>query len=110
MEEKKESRYPIVFDKCPNCGCIETVTQAAWAEEAEKGRVKKDTPVAAQHLQTPLLDPQRSPLLIGGLTGMLVLTVDYCVECGVGYCTGASVVEGKLQQGPPPGTLPGRAN
>lgn len=98
-----ESQFPMSFDKCPNCGCTETVTQIAWDEEVEKGRVAKDTLVAAQHLKIPLLDPVKPPIIIGGVAGILFMNVDACRDCGTLYCSAATVGEGNIQAGPPPG-------
>ena len=95
-----ESKFPIVFEKCPICGCLDTITQVAWDEEAEKGRVNKDTPVSAQHLQIPLMDPKKPPLLS---VGILIQNVDYCAECGAGYCKGANVITGQVGMAPPKG-------
>jgi hypothetical protein len=97
-----ESRFPIVFEKCPHCGCTETLTKLAWDEEAEKGRVNKDTPVAAEHLKVPLIDPTKT---IGITGGILLLHVDWCAnpECGRRRLVKAEVVTGKVGIGPPPG-------
>ena len=99
----EKSRFPMEFTKCPNCGSEETVTKVAGDEEAEKGRLKKDTTVAALQMQNPLMDPKKTPLLIGGKTGILLIQADYCAECGTLYCKNAQLVEGMLGQGPPPG-------
>jgi len=99
-----ESLFPIVFDKCPNCGSTETITKLAWDEQADKGRVDRDTPVAAEHLQLPLLDPKR---VIGIVSGILVLSIDWCASCGGRYCTRAEVVDGPVKMGPPPGNTGG---
>lgn len=96
----EQSRFPIVFGKCPNCGCTDTITQLAWDEEAEKGRVNKDTPVAAEHLQAPLIDPKKT---IGITAGILILSVDWCADCGTRYCTKAEIGTGQIGMGPAPG-------
>ena len=100
-----KSRFPIVFEKCPHCGCEETITQLAWAEEAEKGRVNKDTIVAAEHLNIPLIDPKKPPILSAGI---LLLHVDWCAnpECGMRRLTKAEVVTGQIGMGPGPGQQP----
>ncbi len=97
-----ESRFPIVFEKCPHCGSTETVTKLAWDEEAEKGRVNLDTPVAAEHIQTPLIDPKKP---VGVSAGILVLHIDWCAnpECGGRRLTKAEVLQGAVGMGPAPG-------
>lgn len=95
-----ESRFPIVFDKCPLCGCTETLTRLAWDEEAEKGRVNKDTPVAAEHIATPLIDPMRPPKLSASF---LLQHFDTCAGCGMSYCKKAEIGTGPvtMKQMPP---------
>lgn len=94
-----ESRFPIFFEKCPNCGCTETLTRLAWDEEAEKGRVNKDTPVAAEHIATPLIDPKKPPVLSASI---LIQHFDTCAGCGMRYCTKAEIGTGPItmQQAP----------
>lgn len=101
MTEQK-SRFPIIFEKCPYCGCTDTLTKLAWEEEAEKGRVNKDTPVAAEHIQVPLIDPKKT---IGITAGILLLHVDWCAnpECGRRRLISAEVVTGQVGMGPAPG-------
>jgi len=101
-----ESRFPIVFEKCPYCGRIETVTKLAWDEEAEKGRVNKDTPVAAEHIQTPLIDPKKTT---GISAGILSLHIDWCAnpKCGRRRLTRAEVITGRVGMGPAPGQAQG---
>jgi len=94
----------MVFEKCPSCGCTETLTRLAWDEEAEKGRVNKDTTVAAEHLQCPLIDPKKP---IGISAGILLLHVDWCAACGMRYCTRADIATGQVGMGPPPGQRDG---
>ena len=99
-EEAKESKFPMTFNRCPSCRCAQTITQLAWAEEAEKGKVVKDTPVAAEHKMIPLMDQKKPPLLT---VGLLSLQTDYCAKCGLSYCTKAEVVIGQVGFGKPPG-------
>ncbi len=96
-----ESRFPMLFEKCPYYGSTETITQLAWAEEAEKGRVNKDTSVAAEHIQTPLIDPKKP---IGISAGILMLHIDWCAntECGRRRLTKAEVGAAPVSMGPPP--------
>lgn len=95
-----ESRFPMEIKKCPSCGSSETVTGLAWQEEADKGKVDRDTPVAAEHLQVPLLDPSKS---VGISSGILIIHIDYCANCGTRYCTRVEVVTGQVHVGSPPG-------
>ncbi|KKK96611.1 hypothetical protein LCGC14_2661030 [marine sediment metagenome] len=99
-----KSRFPIVFEKCPYCGCTETITRIAWDEEAEKGRVNKDTPVSAEHLQIPLLDPKKA---IPISCGMLLLHIDWCAKCGRRRLAKAEVITSPVGMGPAPGQMGG---
>jgi hypothetical protein len=94
-----ERKFHMTFDKCPNCGCEETITQLAWAEEAEKGRVKPETPVAAFNLALPLADPNKPPVI---MVGMMMLKADFCAECGTMYCREVKLTEGQVSTKPPP--------
>jgi len=101
VSDEKKSRFPMKFSECPGCGCGETITEVAWAEEAEKGRVTAGTPVGALHPQVPLVDPAKTKLIIGGKTGVLVLNIDFCAECGMGWCKEASLTDADLRMAPP---------
>lgn len=99
----EQSRFPMVIDKCPQCGSPETMCKVAWAEEAAEGRVNADTKVAAEMVQFPLIDPKRA---LSITTNILVIATDYCANCGTRYCTRAEIIKGQVtmkKQGPPPG-------
>ena len=106
MPAENKSRFPMKFEKCPYCGETETITEAAWAEEAEKGRVKAGVEVGALHPQVPLLDPKNPPKLVGAKTGILILKIDFCAGCGAGSCRSAFVAEGQVKAMPPGGGMP----
>jgi len=96
-----ESKFPKSFEACPHCGGIDTMASVAWEEEAEKGRVAKDTPVASGYPQVPLLDPAHPPKIVGATSGVLILQTVYCFDCGTGYCKNAAVAQAKVSmQGP----------
>lgn len=100
----EQSRFPIVFEKCPICGSKETLTRLAWDEEAEKGRVNKDTSVAAEHIATPLIDPKKPPVLSASI---LFQHFDTCANCGTRYCTKADIGTGPVTMKQHPlGTVP----
>ena len=102
-----KSRFPVKFKKCPNCGSTKTLTKLAWDEEAEKGRVKKDTPVALQQLLVPLIDPKKPPILTASA---LNVKLDICAKCGTGYCRKAEVATGPIQMGQALGQKGGRGS
>lgn len=95
-----ESSFPMSFDKCPHCGSTETITELAWQEEAEAGRVNEDTPVQAATVPVALVDPTKT---IGITARILRLDLDYCAGCGAPRCVRASIQQGQVQMGPPPG-------
>jgi hypothetical protein len=101
-----ESRFPMTFDKCPYCGCTETIARLAWQEEAEKGSVDKDTFIASQIIKVPLIDLKK---FTGVTARILLIYIDWCADpqCGRGYCVKAEIVSGPVQLmpfgKPPPG-------
>ena len=97
--------FPIVFEKCPLCGCTETVTRMACEEEKEKGVIPKDAFVAFERTQMPLMGKIPPKLTVR----ILVASWDLCVDCGNKYCTRVDIQTVPVSvQGPKmPGQQPG---
>ena len=110
-------KFPIVHDACPVCGRARPITQIVRDEEAAKGRVPKDLPVAAINAVAPVTEMKT---ILLGLSIVPVLThqLDVC-ECGAVYAVNSvrqDMPTGDLQkvmgivrqpQQPPPG-FPGQ--
>lgn len=105
--------FPIIFNKCPLCGCPDTVTRLACEEEMEKGIIPKDAPVALERTQIPLMGKVPPKLTVR----MLIASWDVCAgdppgSCGHRYCTRVDIVTTPVQvQAPkmpgPGGQFPG---
>ena len=97
----EESRFPIEFKECPNCGCTDTVCRLAYKEEVvDKGK-GPDVFASAEKKPMPLISPQ-----IAVFTApILVEHFDTCARCGLRYCTKAEIAQGKIEirpgKGPP---------
>ena len=95
-----ESRFPIVFEKCPICGCGDTTCRLAYQEEVvDKGKGPEAFASSEKRL-TPLVDVRSAMLTVP----TLVEHYDNCAGCGFRYCTKAEIVNaGISMQKPPPG-------
>lgn len=101
MAEK--SRFPIIFEKCPNCGCTETTCRLAYKEEVvDKGK-GPEAFASSEKRPIPLLDPRSSVLTVP----TLVEHYDACAKCGLRYCTKAEIVNAGIRMQPP---QPGKAD
>jgi len=94
--------FPLLFPKCPNCGCTETTAQLAYDSEV----VAKDRGPAAfassEKRAVPLTDPMKAALVLP----VLVEHYDTCANCGLRRCTKAEITQGKIGMAPlkkPPG-------
>lgn len=100
-----ESRFPIEFKKCPNCGSTETVAELA-VQEAEKTKgVRRETPFASlEKVIIPLANPGKTAKLT---LPMVVCHYDVCANCGLRYCTKAEIIDAPIKFSlpgqPPPG-------
>jgi hypothetical protein len=98
-----EGEYVKEFDKCPNCGCRETITRKAWDSEIDAGRLAEKArgyPVGAENTMFALQDPLKPPAF---QVGALLISYDICSDCGTKYCVR---VEKKVM--PVTGKMPGQ--
>lgn len=79
----------VSFDRCPRCGCKDTVARKFVTEEVRKRAGWGDAFVSLEKVMTPLFNPQNPP--IGNATG-IVAHYDVCFKCGLRYCTRAEVI------------------
>jgi len=99
--------FPIEFNKCPICGCPDTVCRLAYKQEiVDKGR-GPEAFASSEKRPVPLMDPRSAALAIP----MLIEHLDTCARCGLRYCTKAEIAIGKVGMmppgmGQPPGGFP----
>ncbi len=82
---------PLVFDKCPWCGCEEKITVLACQDVKD---IPEGTPVAATRIGIPLMGSHPP---IGLTIQTLLLSFDYCAECGRQYLVKAEKVTSPIQ-------------
>lgn len=104
MPEKLQ--FPMIFSKCPACGCKETVARKMKDEEVAKGEIKGEVNAAMAQSVTPIMD-QRELVAVRRVP-ILVTFYDVCLKCGCYYALRVEKTEGyidatKPRQGPPPG-------
>lgn len=100
---EKEIKFPMEFNKCPICGCPDTVCQIATEELKEKGKILRGAFVSLEKVIVPLEQPH-----LVATVSLLVCHYDVCAECGTRYCTRVDRTTGMAQpimgpgKGPPP--------
>ena len=108
-EEIVEMVFPLVWEKCPLCGCKETVANKLKEEEVAKGNIlDKSIHAAIAQSVTPIMDMRE--IFAVRTVPVLVTFYDICLnpECGVYYPVRVEKMMQKIDssQGPPPGPLP----
>ena len=108
-EEIAEMVFPLIWKKCPLCGCKETVANAMKNEEVAKGNILDGSINAAiAQTATPIMDLRE--IFAVRTVPVLVTLYDICLnpECGVYYPVRVEKVMQKIDasQGPGPGALP----
>ncbi len=107
MEEKK-LEFPLVFPKCPACGCDETV--AIRAAKDEGLLIDEKTPPFMSTSATPVMNPT---VILQKITAKVLLGVyDVCTKCGCYYCIRVEQIMANVQVQPnppqkPPWAMPG---
>lgn len=97
---EQESRFPLEFKQCHDCGCPDTVSRLAWLEECRKGKISeesKDLFTSLERILMPLIDPKRG---VGLTATILIAYYDVCAKCGRRYCTKAETQTGPVQVQP----------
>lgn len=98
----------ISVDKCPVCGCTETIFAKKAKQALERGLLKKDDVVALGEFALDIVNPGILPtLLIGSTVPHIKCVLDACVECkvvyAVKYLVGEAEVAKIMMPKPPPG-------
>ena len=103
MKKDEELKFPILFTRCPACGCEDTVARQIKKEEVAKGKISPDANVAISQTVTPMLDQKKLSQVLSVTT--LVSYYDICLKCGCYYCFRIDKGQGMVQLGgpqPPP--------
>lgn len=100
-----ELQFPLVFPKCPVCGCEETVAERVKDEEIAKGKIKTQIHAAMSRSMTPVADQRAIITLLS--VPMLVSFYDVCARCG--SVRAVRIEKGEALIGPdkPPPGMPG---
>ena len=98
----EESKLIASIDKCPSCGCRDTVCRLGATEEQKREVLPKDAFVSLEKVMVPLFNPQNPP--IAGAKGILC-HYDVCAKCGTRYCTRAEKIPVNIKFG-----MPGKGN
>lgn len=102
MEEKIKSKFPMEFNKCPICGCLDTTCRLAYKQEVvDKGK-GPEAFASSEKRPVPLLDPRSAMLSVPAL----LEHYDTCARCGMRYCTKAEIVPMTIGVGQQPGMKP----
>lgn len=86
QSSSEESAFPKEFDKCPACGCTETLESRAVQEAISEGKLHQDA-VPAWSTSVILLVGPLGP--IGIYAPSLIKKLANCDNCGVSYCVKA---------------------
>lgn len=89
----EQSRFPIIIEKCPNCGSTERMVQLFYDEEVAKGKVKPARAADVGIIVTPLFQPTMAVLTVP----TLLKRYDDCARCGARYCVEATIVQAPIQ-------------
>jgi len=73
--------FPMIFERCPICGCKNTVCREACADEPS---IPKGTFVSMEKKITPI---QNLTAISTPTTRVLLRHYDTCAKCGLDYCT-----------------------
>lgn len=83
-----EAKFPMEFNKCPICGCPDTISRLAYKQEVvDKGK-GPEAFASSEKRPIPLIDPQKATLSVP----VLLEHYDTCARCGMRYCTKAEVI------------------
>ena len=98
-----ELQFPLTWNKCPNCGCSDTLARTVKNEQVAKGKMKEDVILAIRQIVTPAVDMREVGHMLS--IPMLVTFYDICLGCGNEYCVGANKVDSLITA--QPGSLQG---
>jgi len=73
--------FPLTYNRCPNCGCKDTVARLGYAGESS---ISKDNFPSLEKKITPAQDFTR---ISTPTTKVLIRHYDTCSKCGLDRCT-----------------------
>lgn len=86
----EKGRFPIIVEKCPNCGSTERMAKLAYDQEAVvKGKAPPALAADAAVIVTPLFQPAMAVLTVPSL----IKRYDDCARCGTRYCVEATIAQ-----------------
>ncbi len=98
-----ESKFPLTFTQCPNCGGERRIANEVIQEQKDKGLADEHTQVWLFSHQSMLADTGRPHIQIP-----IVLSLyDACMDCGTVYCIRAEKAMGTHQTNPKTQSGPG---
>ena len=103
----EELNYPIIFDKCPNCGGTRRIIEIETNREIEKGELKPGSKVPVLVTTSRIYDPTQIQKLfiLSKEIPVLFGYYDVCADCGTLYCVAMQKGKGVIgAQQPPPST------
>lgn len=91
------SKVIYQIEKCPKCGCKETVTREAYK------MAEMEVPTGGYPSLEKIFVPLEEPRLAGVTVRVMVNHYDVCVKCGTRYGTRGEIVKAPVQAQPMPG-------
>lgn len=91
----EDIKFPLTFDKCPNCGSTRRVANEVLQKQKDEGKIAPGVNAFIARHQSLIVDPRRT-----WLSAPIITTFyDTCVDCGTLYCTHANLATAMPQVG-----------
>ncbi len=98
IKKEEDLKFPMKFDKCPNCGGTKRIAGSILEQERKKGKIGKSLQGVIQQIQCVITDPR----LVSLQAPAIIVFMDICADCGTFYCFLAQLGVAT------PGTQPGK--
>jgi len=96
--EIQEIKFPITFDKCPNCESERKLANEVLNQEKEKGKIGLEVSAFIFQNQSLIVDMRKTWFT----APMIITTYDVCLDCGTVYCIKVDVQTTTPQYRKPP--------
>lgn len=90
-EKGTDWKFPHSWDKCPVCGCKETVAGKVKAEEVANNRMGEDVQAYLFQQKAIIIDLRRVSKMLR--VPVVTSSYDVCAKCGIFYCVNASKLD-----------------